>query len=87
MCMQFMRAKWDFYNALLAKLICTFERFIKAGTAEKSWHAIILLLTWLQMACDHIALTVKSHINEEEWYAAVAGMQLRQEITMTTTTM
>ena len=45
--MEFMQPKWDFYNALLAKLIGILEGFVKAGTAEKSWLAILSLLTWL----------------------------------------
>ena len=43
--MQFMQAKWDLYNALLAKSIGIFEGFINVGTAEKSWLAILSLLT------------------------------------------
>ena len=71
---QFTQAERDFYNALLAKSIDIFEGFVKAGTAEKSWLAIFSLLARLRMACDHIALTVKSHINDEEWYTkTVAG--------------
>ena len=60
---------------------------MKAGTAEKSWLAIFSLLARLGMACDHIALTVKLHINEEERYVTVVGMQPWSEITMMTTTM
>ena len=65
---QFTQAERDFYNALLAKSIDIFEGFVQAGIAEKSWFAIFSLLARLRMACDHIALTVKSHINNEEWY-------------------
>jgi SNF2 family DNA or RNA helicase len=66
-------AEREFYNALLEKSQDIFEGFMKAGTASKSWLAIFSLLQRLRMACDHIALTVKSHINEEDWNTAVAA--------------
>jgi SNF2 family DNA or RNA helicase len=66
-------AERDFYNALLEKSQDIFEGFMKAGVASKSWFAIFSLLHRLRMACDHIALTVKSHIDEEDWIIAVAA--------------
>jgi SNF2 family DNA or RNA helicase len=70
-------AERDFYNALLEKSQDIFDGFIKAGTASKSWFAIFSLLHRLRMACDHIALTVKSHIDEEDWNIAVAASNER----------
>lgn len=59
----------EFYDALKLRSQDVFEGFIKAGTASKSWFAIFSMLSRLRMACDHIALTVKSHIDEEDWNA------------------
>jgi len=47
-----------------------FDGFIKQGTASKSWFAIFSLLHRLRMSCDHIALTVKSKVDEDEWDTA-----------------
>ncbi len=55
-----------FYNALLDKSQAVFEGFVAAGTASKSWFAIFSLLQRLRQACDHLSLTVKSQIQDEE---------------------
>ena len=44
-----------------------FEGFIQDGTASKSWLAIFSLLHRLRQTCDHVALTVKAHLDDEEW--------------------
>ena len=54
-----------FYNALLSKSQSVFDGFIKSGTASKSWFAIFSLLQRLRQSCDHLALTVKSRLDEE----------------------
>lgn len=69
---QLTEAEREFYNALLEKSQDIFAGFIKSGAASKSWLAIFSLLARLRMACDHIALTVKSHIDDAEWNIAVA---------------
>jgi SNF2 family DNA or RNA helicase len=60
-------AEREFYNSLLQKSQSLFEGFIKSGTASKSWFAIFSLLNRLRQTCDHVALTVKSHLDETEW--------------------
>jgi SNF2 family DNA or RNA helicase len=57
----------EFYNSLLEKSQSVFEGYIKSGTASKSWFAIFSLLNRLRQACDHVALTVKSQLDETEW--------------------
>ena len=64
------QAEREFYNALLRKSQDVFDGFIRQGTASKSWLAIFSLLHRLRMSCDHIALTVKAHMDEDEWNAA-----------------
>ena len=60
-------AEREFYNSLLQKSQSVFEGFIKSGTASKSWFAIFSLLNRLRQTCDHVALTVKTHLDEAEW--------------------
>lgn len=55
-----------FYNALLNKSLSVFDGFIKAGTASKSWFQIFSLLQRLRQACDHLALTVKSRLDDDD---------------------
>ena len=43
---------------------------MKEGTASKSWFQIFSLLNRLRQACDHVALTVKSHMEDAEWNPA-----------------
>lgn len=69
---KFTEPEREFYNALLEKSQDIFEGFISSGTASKSWLAIFSLLHRLRSACGHIALTVKSHIDETEWNVAAA---------------
>jgi SNF2 family DNA or RNA helicase len=63
-------AEREFYDALNLKSQSIFDDYVEAGTASKSWFAIFSLLARLRMACDHIALTVKSHIEESDWNIA-----------------
>lgn len=60
-------AEREFYNSLLQRSQSVFEGFIKSGTASKSWFAIFSLLNRLRQACDHVALTVKSQLGDDEW--------------------
>jgi SNF2 family DNA or RNA helicase len=68
---EFSQAEREFYDALHRKSLSLFEGFIKAGTASKSWLAIFSLLHRLRMTCDHVALTVKSHLDEDDWNANI----------------
>ena len=63
---QFSDAERKFYNALLDRSLTVFEGFIQRGTASKSWLAIFSLLQRLRQACDHVALTVKTSLDESE---------------------
>lgn len=67
-------AEREFYNSLLERSQSVFEGFIKSGTASKSWMAIFSLLNRLRQTCDHVALTVKSHLNDDEWNPASLEM-------------
>ena len=69
-------AEREFYNALLSKSQSIFEGYLRAGTASKSWLQIFSLLHRLRAMCDHIALTVKSHIDEADWTIAKNGAGL-----------
>ena len=69
---EFTGAERQFYDSLHQKSLKLFEGFIKAGTVSKSWLAIFSLLHRLRQACDHVALTVKSHLDEEEWISNLA---------------
>lgn len=64
---EFSVAEREFYNSLLEKSQAVFEGFIRNGTATKSWFAIFSLLNRLRQTCDHVALTVKSQLNDDEW--------------------
>ena len=55
----------EFYNAVLARSLQVFEGFVESGS--KSYFQIFSLLQRLRQTCDHIALTVKSKIDDEEW--------------------
>lgn len=62
----------EFYNAVLARSMQVFDGFVEAGIASKAYIQILSMLTRLRQVCDHISLTVKSHIDDEEWMASVA---------------
>lgn len=70
---EFSEPERQFYNALYDRSLSVFEGFIKAGTAAKSWLAIFSLLHRLRQACDHVALTVKSRLNEIENDASLSA--------------
>jgi SNF2 family DNA or RNA helicase len=69
---EFSPAERHFYDALHRKSLSLFEGFIQTGTASKSWLAIFSLLHRLRQTCDHVALTIKSHIDQEEWNSNIA---------------
>lgn len=76
---EFSPAEREFYDALHRKSLSLFEGFIKAGTASKSWLAIFSLLHRLRMTCDHVALTVKSHLDEDDWNANITRGDSKDE--------
>jgi DNA repair protein RAD5 len=57
----------EFYNAVLARSLQVFEGFVESGTAAKSYFQIFSLLQKLRQICDHIALTVRSRIDGDDW--------------------
>lgn len=80
---EFSPAEQQFYDALHRKSLSLFEGFIKAGTASKSWLAIFSLLHRLRQTCDHVALTVKSHIADDEWASNICQAQQDRQLTVT----
>lgn len=71
-------AEREFYNSLLQRSQSVFEGFIKSGTASKSWFAIFSLLNRLRQTCDHVALTVKSQLDDDEWNPDVKNAALKE---------
>ncbi len=72
-----------FYNVLLSKSQSVFDGFIKAGTASKSWFAIFALLQRLRQSCDHLALTVKSRVDEDLMDNEDNGSSQQEQISAT----
>ncbi len=70
---EFTNAERQFYDALHRKSLTLFEGFMRAGTASKSWLAIFSLLHRLRQTCDHVALTVKAHLDQDEWSSNIAA--------------
>lgn len=70
---EFSPAERQFYDALYRKSLTLFEGFIKTGRANKSYLAIFSLLQRLRQTCDHVALTVKAHLDPEEWGASITS--------------
>jgi DNA repair protein RAD5 len=66
----FSESEREFYNAVLARSLEVFDGFIKEGTASRAYFQIFSLLSRLRQACDHIALTVKSKIDDDDWLSA-----------------
>lgn len=58
----------EFYNALKSKSQSIFEGIVEQGSFTKSYFQIFALLNRLRQSCDHVALTVKGHI--EDWNPA-----------------
>jgi SNF2 family DNA or RNA helicase len=56
-----------------------FEGFLRAGTASKSWLTIFSLLHRLRQTCDHVALTIKAHQDQDEWDEKIAAQQEQQK--------
>lgn len=71
----FSPAERHFYDALHEKSLSLFQGFIQAGTASKSWLAIFSLLHRLRQTCDHVALTVKAHLDDDEWASNISQTQ------------
>ena len=58
-------AEREFYNALKSKSQSIFDGIVKQGSFTKAYFQIFALINRLRQACDHVALTVKSHV--EDW--------------------
>ena len=57
-------AEREFYNALKSKSQSIFEGIVEQGSFTKAYFQIFALINRLRQACDHIALTVKSHVDD-----------------------
>jgi DNA repair protein RAD5 len=55
----------EFYNAVLARSLEIFGDFVDAGTAGRSYIQIFAMLTKLRQVCDHVALTVRRRIEDD----------------------
>jgi DNA repair protein RAD5 len=73
----------DFYNAVLARSMEVFDGFIRAGTASKSYIQIFSMLMRLRQVCDHIALTVKRTIDDDEWMMSAEDKRPTDGVTQT----
>lgn len=66
----------QFYEALYRKSFDIFEGLVRAGTASSSWLKIFSLLHRLRQTCSHVALTVKSHLDNGEWTSNITQSSL-----------
>mmetsp|Transcript_20834 Transcript_20834/g.30839 ORF Transcript_20834/g.30839 Transcript_20834/m.30839 type:complete len:1153 (+) Transcript_20834:3-3461(+) len=57
----------EFYNSLKFRSRTIFEGIVKQGSFTKSYFQIFALLNRLRQACDHVALTVRNHIEDANW--------------------
>ncbi|VEU38181.1 unnamed protein product [Pseudo-nitzschia multistriata] len=73
---QFSPEERQFYEALYRKSFDIFKGFIQAGTASSSWLKIFSLLQRLRQTCSHVALTVKSHLDDEDWTSNITQSSL-----------
>lgn len=55
-----------FYQAVLARSLEAFAGYVDSGTANKSYFQILTLLSRLRQCCDHISLTVRNRLNDDE---------------------
>ena len=69
---QFSLEERQFYEALYRKSFDIFKGFVRSGTASSSWLKIFSLLHRLRQTCSHVALTVKSHLDDSEWTSNIA---------------
>lgn len=77
---EFSDTERDFYNAVLARSLEVFDGFIESGTASKAYFQIFSLLQRLRQVCDHIALTVKSRIDDDDCIASFGQVQYGDEV-------
>jgi SNF2 family DNA or RNA helicase len=64
-------AEREFYNGVLARSLTLFEGFVDSGTAARSYLQILSMISRLRQTCDHIALTVRTRMEDEDWNAAI----------------
>ncbi|KAG7345217.1 SNF2-related protein [Nitzschia inconspicua] len=69
---EFTQSERQFYEALYRKSFEVFHGFIRKGTASTSYFKIFSIIQRLRQTCSHVALTVKSRIDEEDWNFAFA---------------
>eukprot|EP00536_Pseudo-nitzschia_multiseries_P001396 jgi/Psemu1/180943/e_gw1.18.208.1 len=69
----------QFYEALYRKSFAIFEGFFAAGNASSSWLKIFSLLHRLRQTCSHVALTVRSHLDDTEWTSHLQQSQSQSQ--------
>jgi DNA repair protein RAD5 len=69
---QFSLEERQFYEALYRKSFDIFKGFVRSGTASTSWLKIFSLLHRLRQTCSHVALTVKSQLDDGDWTSNIA---------------
>ena len=72
----------DFYNALLDRSHRVFIGFVDRGTVAKAYFQIFSLLQRLRQACDHIALTVNSRMDDDKDDSKQAGLKADDEASL-----
>jgi DNA repair protein RAD5 len=72
---QFTPAERQFYEALYRKSFDVFNGFVRKGTVSSSYFKIFALIQRLRQSCSHVALTVKSHMNEEDWSSTLGNSE------------
>jgi DNA repair protein RAD5 len=71
----------EFYNALKSKSQSIFEGIVNKGAFTKSYFQIFALLNRLRQCCDHVALTVKSLMDEDDWNSTEFGPSAKASLT------
>lgn len=70
----------EFYNALKSRSRTIFEGIVKQGSFTKSYFQIFALLNRLRQSCDHVALTVRNHIEDSNWKSTSLGAAVEADL-------
>lgn len=62
----FSESEREFYSAVLARSQEVFEGYVESNTASQAYFQIFSLLQRLRQTCDHISLTVKAKLDDDE---------------------
>jgi len=83
---EFSESEREFYNAVLARSQEVFEGFVESNTASRAYFQIFSLLQRLRQTCDHISLTVKAKIDEDDELNGLSDATVDQTATSTAST-